>query len=374
VITMSSERDYYEILGVSKDSGEDEIKKAYRRLALKYHPDKNPGDKEAEERFKEAAEAYEVLRDSEKRRIYDLYGHDGLRGTGFTGFGGFEDIFSAFGDIFEDFFGFGGRRSRRTRSRRGNDLRYDLELTLEEAYGGKEEEIVFDKWESCDVCSGTGMTPGSKPGVCPTCHGRGESVHSQGFFQIRTTCSTCNGTGQVIVDPCRRCKGRGRVKVEKRVLVKIPPGVDTGTQLRMRGEGESGENGGPPGDLFVVIYVKEHEFFVRDGHDLKCQITVSLVQAALGDEISIPVLDNSGDRRITIPEGTQPGEIIRLKGKGMPSLRRGREYGDLFVQVIVKIPTRLSQRQRELLMEFSELERQKIGTKTKDFWDKIRKM
>ena len=371
---MSDKSDYYEILGVSRDSGEDEIKKSYRKLALKYHPDKNPGNTEAEERFKEAAEAYEVLRDREKRKVYDLYGHEGLRGTGFTGFGGFEDIFSTFGDIFEDFFGLGGRRSRRTRTRtrRGNDLRYDLELTLEEAYRGKEEEIVFEKWESCDICSGTGMTPGSEPAVCPTCHGRGESVHSQGFFQIRTTCSTCNGAGQVIVDPCRRCKSSGRIKAERRVLVKIPPGVDTGTQLRMEREGESGENGGPPGDLFVVIYVKEHEFFLRDGHDLKCQVTVSFVQAGLGDEVSIPVLDNNEERRITIPEGTQPGEIIRLKGKGMPSLRRGRGYGDLFVQVAVKIPTRLSQRQRDLLMEFSELEKQKIGTKTKDFWDKIR--
>jgi molecular chaperone DnaJ len=369
---MPDKRDYYEILGVSKDSGEDEIKKAYRKLALRYHPDRNPGDKEAEERFKEAAEAYEVLRDREKRKIYDLYGHEGLRGTGFTGFGGFEDIFSTFGDIFEDFFGFGGRGSRKTRTRRGSDLRYDLELTLEEAYKGKEEEIIFDKWETCDVCTGTGMTPGSEPGVCPTCHGRGESVHSQGFFQIRTTCSTCNGTGQVIVDPCRRCKGSGRIKVEKRVLVKIPPGVDTGIQLRMQGEGESGKNGGPPGDLFVVIYVREHEFFLRDGHDLKCQVPVSFVQAVLGAEVSIPVLDSNEERRITIPEGTQPGEIIRVRGKGMPSLRRGRGYGDLFVQVIVKIPTRLSQRQRELLTEFGKLEKQKTGKKAKDFWNKIR--
>jgi molecular chaperone DnaJ len=372
VIAMGSNRDYYEVLGVSKDSGEDQIKKAYRKLALKYHPDRNPGDKEAEERFKEAAEAYEVLRDREKRRIYDLYGHDGLRGTGFTGFGGFEDIFSAFGDVFEDFFGFGGRRSRGTRIRRGDDLRYNLKLTLEEAYRGKEEEIVFEKWESCDICSGTGITPGSEPSVCPDCHGNGEIVHSQGFFQIRTTCSTCNGTGQVIVDPCSRCKGKGKMRAERKVLVKIPPGVDTGTQLRMKGEGESGENGGPPGDLFVVIYVEEHEFFDRDGDDLRCQVTVSFVQAALGFEASIPVLDNNEERRITIQEGTQPGEIIRLKGKGMPSLRRGRGYGDLFVQVMVKIPTRLSQRQRELLTEFSELEKQKIGAKTKDLWDRIR--
>jgi len=369
---MPSTRDYYEILGVSRDANEDEIKKAYRKRALKYHPDRNPGDKEAEGRFKEAAEAYEVLRNSERRRIYDLYGHDGLRGTGFTGFSGFEDIFSAFGDIFEDFFGFGGRRSRRTRIVRGRDLRYDLELTLEEAHTGKEEEIVFDKWGSCDTCSGTGITPGSEPGVCPNCHGRGEIVHSHGFFQIRTTCSTCNGNGQVIVDPCRRCNGRGKVKVERKVLVRVPPGVDTGTQLRIKGEGESGEYGGPPGDLFVVIHVKEHDFFVRDGNDLKCQITVSFVQAALGAELSIPVLGDNKERRITIRQGTQPAEIIRLKGEGMPSLSRGREYGDLFVQVMVKIPTRLSQRQRDLLLEFSELEKEKIGAKTRDLWDKIR--
>jgi len=370
---MPIKRDYYEILGVSRDADEDEVKKAYRKRALKYHPDRNTGDKEAEERFKEAAEAYEVLRDREKREIYDLYGHDGLKGTGFTGFGGFEDIFSAFGDIFENFFGFGGKRSRRTRIRRGNDLRYNLELTLEEAYRGKEKEVIFDKWESCDICGGSGITPGSKPSLCPNCHGKGEIVHSQGFFQIRTTCSTCNGTGQVIVDPCQGCKGKGKIKIEKRVLVKIPPGVDTGLQLRMKGEGESGDNGGPPGDLFVVIYVKEHDFFVRDGDDLKCQITISFIQAALGDEVSIPVLADNKEESITIPEGAQPGEIIGLKGKGMPSLRRGSRYGDLFIQVMVKIPAKLSQKQRELLMEFRELEEQKIGAKTRDFWDKIRR-
>jgi molecular chaperone DnaJ len=334
---MTSKRDYYEILGVPRDSDQEEIKKAYRRLALNYHPDRNPGDKEAEEKFKEAAEAYEVLRDDEKRRIYDLYGHAGLEGTGFTGFGGFEDIFSTFGDIFEGFFGFGGRRSRRTGARRGSDLRYNLELTLEEAYGGKEEEIVFDKWESCDVCMGSGMEKGSEPGVCPNCGGRGEIVRSQGFFQIRTTCSTCGGTGQVIVDPCERCRGKGKIRVERRVLVKIPPGVDTGTQLRIKAEGEPGGSGGPPGDLFVVIYMKEHSFFVRDGDDLRCQVTISFLQAALGTEIFIPVLDSDEDKKITIPEGVQPEEIIRLNGMGMPRLSGGRGYGDLFVKVIVKI-------------------------------------
>ena len=371
-MVIPTKRDYYEILGVSRDADGDEIKRAYRHTALKYHPDRNPGDKEAEESFKEAAEAYEVLSDREKREIYDLYGHEGLRGTGLTGFGGFEDIFSSFGDIFDGFFGFGGRGSRRRRARRGNDLRYDLELTLEEAYTGKEEDIVFEKWEPCDTCGGSGIAPGSKPAICPNCQGRGETVHSQAFFQIRTTCSTCNGAGEVITDPCTRCKGKGRVKAEKRVLVKIPPGVDTGLKLRVEGEGENGENGGPPGDLFVVIYVKEHDFFVRDGDNLRCQAAVSFVDAALGSEISIPVIDDSEQRQVVIPEGTQPGEIIKLKGCGMPSLRRARQRGDLFVQVMVKTPTNLSQRQCELLMEFGELEKQTHAGKTRDIWKKIR--
>jgi len=369
---MASKRDYYETLGVSRDSDAEEIKKAYRKTALQYHPDRNPGNREAEEKFKEAAEAYEVLRDEEKRRIYDLYGHAGLEGTGFTGFGGFEDIFSSFGDIFEDFFGFGGRRSRRAGVRRGNDLRYDLELSLEEAYKGREEEIVFDRWEFCEQCGGSGMEPGSKPETCPKCQGRGETVRSQGFFQIRTTCPTCGGTGQIIVDPCTKCKGNGRLRIERKVLVRIPPGVDTGTQLRIKGEGEPGKGGGPQGDLFVVLHVKEHPFFIRDGDDFRCQVTISFIQAALGTEITIPVLDSDEQKSITIPEGVQPEEIIRLKGMGMPSLRKAKGRGDLFVKLIVKIPTRLNQKQRELLMEFGELEKQKIGAKTRDFWDKIR--
>ena len=345
-----TKRDYYEILGISRDADGDEIKKAYRHTALKYHPEEN---------FKEAAEAYEVLSDREKRKIYDLYGHEGLRGTGFTGFGGFEDIFSAFGDVFDGFFGFGGRGSRRRRVTRGNDLKYELELTLEEAYIGKEEEIVFEKWETCDTCGGNGIAPGSESATCPNCQGRGETVHVQALFQIRTTCSTCNGTGEVIVDPCTGCKGKGRVKAEKRVL-------------RIEEEGESGENGGPPGVLFVVIYVKAHDFFVRDGDNLRCQIAVSFVDAAIGTEVSIPVIDDSEQRQVVVPEGTQPDEIIKLKGCGMPSLRRARWRGDLFVHVMVKTPTKLSQRQRELLMEFGELEKQTHKGNTKDIWEKIR--
>ena len=369
---MPTQRDYYDILGVSRDAGADEIKKAYRQTALKYHPDRNPGDREAEEQFKEAAEAYEVLSDGEKRKIYDLYGHEGLRGTGFTGFGGFEDIFSAFGDIFNGFFGFEGGRSRRTRAGRGNDLRYDLELTLEEAYQGKEEEIVFDRFDSCEICNGTGIAAGSEPAMCPSCNGRGETIRSQGFFQIRTTCSTCNGSGEIIVDPCPNCEGKGRVRAEKKVLARIPPGVDTGLQLRIRGEGESGENGGPPGDLFVVLYVREHDFFEREGDDLRCQIAVSFVDAALGTEISIPVIDGSEDRRVVIPEGTQPGHMIRVKGCGMPSLKRVKRRGDLFVQVMVNTPTHLSQRQRELLTEFEELEKLGQEGKPRDIWDRIK--
>ncbi|MFW6147124.1 MAG: molecular chaperone DnaJ [Thermodesulfobacteriota bacterium] len=369
---MASKRDYYEILGASRDADPEEIKKAYRKLALKYHPDRNPGDRKAEEQFKEAAEAYEVLRDSEKRKVYDMYGHAGLEGTGFTGFGGFEDIFSAFGDIFGDFFGFGGGRYRRTGIRRGTNLRYDLQLSLEEAYTGKEEEIVFERHEICEQCGGSGREPGSKTTVCPNCQGRGETIRSQGFFQIRTTCSRCDGSGQIIENPCTRCQGTGKVRVEQKVLVRIPPGVDTGTQLRIKGEGEPGEGGGPQGDLFVVIFIKDHPFFVRDGDDLRCQVTISFLQAALGTNVSIPVLDDDKDKSIAIPEGVQPEEIIRLKGMGMPSLGRGKGYGDLFVKVGVKIPTRLNQKQRELLMEFEELEKQKIGTKTREFWDKIR--
>lgn len=369
---MSEKRDCYEVLGVARDADEDDIKKAYRRLALKYHPDRNPGDKEAEEMFKEAAEAYEILRDREKREIYDHYGYDGLKGTGFTGFGGFEDIFSTFGDIFEDFFGFGTRGSKGGRIRRGNDLRYNLEISLQEAYDGKEEEIIFNKRQACSVCNGSGIRPGSRPVVCPSCQGKGETVHSQGFFQIRTVCSTCNGAGQIIDNPCTECRGRGKVEVEKRVLIKIPPGVDTGIQLRIQGEGEEGDKGGPSGDLFVVIYVREHNFFIREGDNLKCQIPVSFVQAALGGKISIPVLSNEGEAKISIPEGTQPGDIIRIKGKGMPGLKRGRGYGDMFVQIEVKIPKKLDQRQKEILMEFTEIEKQKKTSASKGLWDRIK--
>jgi len=365
-------RDYYEVLGVSRDAGEEEMKKAYRKLAMKCHPDKNPGDKEAEDQFKEAAEAYEVLRNGEKRDIYDRYGHEGLAGTGFRGFTGFDDIFSSFGDIFEDFFGFGSRTGRRTAARQGSSLRYDLEMTLEEAFYGKEEEITFKRWSSCDLCNGSGITAGSQPQVCGACHGRGQVVRSQGFFQISTTCPACQGQGSIVTDPCEECAGRGKVKVQKKINVKIPAGVDTGSQLRLQREGEAGERGGPPGDLFVVIRMRDHEFFKREGDHLFCDLPISFVQAALGSAVEIPVLDGEGSHEIKIPSGTQPGEILSLPGMGMPSLHKKRR-GDLFVRVTVEIPDKLSQRQREILEEFGETEGIKKSRNEKSFWQKITK-
>ena len=366
-------RDYYEILSVSRDCGDEEIKKSYRKLALKFHPDRNPGDKDAEESFKEAAEAYDVLRDPEKRQIYDRFGHEGLAGTGFRGFSGFEDIFSSFGDIFEGFFGFGSRGGR-TRARQGKSLRYDMELALEDAFHGKEEEITFHRLEACRTCNGSGAAPGSDPQTCGTCQGRGQVVQSQGFFQVSTTCPACHGQGEIISDPCPDCRGGGKIRVEKSINVKIPPGVDTGSQLRLRGEGESGEYGGPPGDLFVVIHVSEHPFFAREEENLICQIPISFVQAALGDTLTIPILGEKEGHELVIPQGTQPGEVIKISGKGMASLRGYRKRGDLYVKIIVKIPEKTTPQQRELLEALAETEKLTLSDKrkkAKGFWKKM---
>ncbi len=359
---MISKRDYYEVLGVHKEASDGDLKAAYRKRALKYHPDRNPNDKVAEDKFKEAAEAYEVLRDGHKRRIYDQYGHQGLKGQGFNGVGGFEDIFSSFGDIFEDFFGFGGGGRQGNRVRRGSDLRYNMTLGFMDAAFGVETTIDLNKAVTCSRCQGGGAEPGTQPRTCPQCRGAGQVGRSQGFFTIRTNCPQCQGNGQVITSPCNACRGKGQVLKHKTVSVKIPAGVDSGSRLRLTGEGQAAPGGGPPGDLYVFVKVKPHDFFHRDGSDVICQVTISFIQAALGDKIDVPTL--SGDERLTIPKGAQPGDQFRFRGKGIPSLRTGQR-GDQIIQVAIKTPTGLNKKQENLLKEFARLERSKLGSKLK---------
>jgi molecular chaperone DnaJ len=359
------DKDYYKILGVSRDAAEEEIKKNYRKIAMQYHPDRNPGNKEAEEKFKIASEAYEVLRDPEKREIYDRYGIEGLKGTGFTGFRGFDDIFSAFGDIFEDFFGFGTGYKRRAKARAGADLRYDLKISFHEAAFGKETEIEIPRNVVCEVCNGTGAKPGTYPTYCPTCKGTGQVTRSQGFFTISTTCGQCHGDGRIISHPCKECRGYGRTRKNKKIQLKVPPGVDTGSKLRIRGEGEEGERGGPPGDIFVFIYVEPHDFFAREGDDIICHIPISFPQAALGAELEIRTLN--GKKKLTVPRGTESGDLLRVKGEGFPRLR-GYGRGDQIVQVVVKTPKNLTRRQEEMLQEFEELSKSKDRD---DGWRKV---
>jgi molecular chaperone DnaJ len=359
--TENHKRDYYEILGVSRKADEEEIKKAYRKMALKYHPDRNPGDKDAEEKFKEAAEAYEVLHDAQKRDLYDRFGHEGLKNTGFSGFGGFEDIFSSFGDIFEDFFGFGRRgRGGSSRAREGADLRYDLAISFMEAAKGKEMELKIPRLETCSECQGNGLEPGTRPESCPTCGGRGQVVQTQGFFRISTPCPRCHGQGQIIPHPCPTCHGQGRTEETKILNIKIPAGISSGSRLRFRGQGEGGLYGGSPGDLYVVVYVEEDQFFHREGDDVICAIPISMVQAAIGTEIEVPTLN--GHKKLSIPKGTQNNQTLRLKGEGFPHLR-GSGKGDQLVQVTVKIPTSLNKKQEELLREFEALENKKSGSR-----------
>jgi molecular chaperone DnaJ len=367
-----AKRDYYEVLGVDTRASQEEIKKAYRQLALQFHPDRNPGNKEAEEKFKEAAEAYEVLRDSQKRDLYDQFGHAGLEGTGFTGFGGFEDIFSAFGDIFEDFFGFGTRRrDLRNAARPGADLLYDLRLDFTEAVFGTEKEIEIPTSENCESCEGTGREPGTEEEICPMCHGQGQILQSQGFFRISTTCHRCGGQGRIVTNPCRPCNGTGRKKVTNKVLVKVPAGVDTGVRLRIPNQGESGYRGGPPGDLYVRLHVDPHEFFEREGDHLYCRIPISMVQAAVGDTIEIQTLDSTPS--VKIPPGTQSGDVIRLRGEGVPSLR-GSGRGDLLINIQVKTPVNLNKRQKEILEEFADIENSKKSSdKLFKFWGRGQK-
>ncbi|MBN1827784.1 MAG: molecular chaperone DnaJ [Deltaproteobacteria bacterium] len=346
-------KDYYTILGVSSSATDEEIKKSYRKLALKCHPDRNPGNKEAEEKFKEAAEAYEVLRDSEKRQIYDRFGHDGLSGAGFSGFSGFDDIFSHFGDIFEGVFGFNGGRSRsRTAPRAGADLRYDLEISFADAASGISRDIEIERLEQCGACGGMGAEQGTEPVLCPQCRGRGQVTRTTGFFSVSTTCPHCQGAGRVIEHPCSSCSGAGKLSRMKSLHIKVPAGVETGSRLRLRGEGEPGDFGGPRGDLYIFLHVKKHEFFERDGDDIICRIPISMTQAALGATVQVPTLN--GDEKLKIPRGTQHGKIFRLKGHGFQHLR-GFGKGDQIVQTLVEIPSELSKQEEDLLKQFARL-------------------
>ncbi len=354
-------QDYYIILGVERVSDADTIKKAYRKIAMQFHPDKNPGDAAAEAKFKEAAEAYGVLGDAEKRARYDRFGHAAFQGAGGGGgFGGFqnaEDIFSQFGDIFGDIFGMGGggqQRQRRSRTgpQKGADLRYLTEITLKEVLTGVEQDLDFESEVSCDSCEGKGAEKGSEVSTCPTCQGSGQVVRNQGFFTMASTCGTCRGEGQVIKNPCKKCKGRGRIMKNRKLRVSIPAGVDTGTRLRITGEGESGTRGGPDGDLYVEIRVREQENFERDGDNLHSPLKVSYVQLILGAEIEVPTV--GGKAKLKIPRSTKPGEDLRLPGEGLPSLR-GRRRGDLFVRIIPEFPKTVSKEEEKLLRQIAEI-------------------
>lgn len=351
-----AKRDYYEVLGVARDADEATLKSAFRRLAMQFHPDRNQGDTEAESKFKEINEAYDVLKDGQKRAAYDRFGHaafengGGRGGAGFDqqGFGSFADIFN---DIFEDLTG----RSRGGRSggrERGADLRYNMEIELDDAYKGKTATIKIPTSVTCEACSGTGAKPGSKPKQCPTCAGHGRVRATQGFFSIERTCPTCQGRGEIIEDPCKSCGGAGRVMRERTLSVNIPAGVEDGTRIRLANEGEAGQRGGPPGDLYIFLSIQPHAFFQRDGADLHCRVPISMVTAALGGEVTVPAIDGS-QVKVPVPEGTQSGKEFRLKGRGMPILR-SRDVGDMYVQVVVETPKKLTKRQRELLTEFEK--------------------
>lgn len=347
---MQTKRDYYEVIGVGREANAEEIKKAYRKLAMKYHPDRNPGNKDAEEKFKEAAEAYAVLSDSEKRAQYDQFGHS-LGGSGFPGFQGFEDTFRGFGDIFGDLFDdFFGTSARTRGGRRGSDLEVAVEITLEEAYRGKEISLEVPRQEACGACRGSGAAPGSGRSVCPECRGTGEIRMTQGFFSLRRTCPRCQGEGERVEKPCSSCRGRGRVKETRKLKVKVPAGIDTDSRLKISGEGEAGERGGTRGNLYVHILVKPHSKFTRRGRDLTCETLIPFTAAVLGGEVEVPTLD--GKIRLHIPTGTPAGKVFRIREKGMPSLETGTR-GDELVRVDIEVPTRLSEKERKLLEEWA---------------------
>jgi len=366
---LATKQDYYELLGLSRSASDDDIKKAYRRLALQHHPDRNPNDKQAEEKFKEVSEAYQILSDPQKRAQYDQFGHaafgdGGPFGGGFDFTAGFEDVF---GDIFGEFFGGGSRRQ----ARRGEDLRYNLSLSFEEAVVGCEKKIKIPRHGVCETCHGTGSKPGSSPQTCPTCKGRGQVSFQQGFFSVSRTCNQCQGQGSIIKDPCAGCAGAGRVRKMHTLSVKIPPGVDNGSRLKLRSEGESGPVRGTPGDLYVVIQVQPHPIFVRDQLDIICDVPISFVQAALGAEIDVPTLD--GKVKMKIPPGTQSGKVFRMKGRGVKDVQ-GYHQGDQHVRVTVETPSHLTTRQKELLREFAALGGEELNPLAKGFFDKMKEL
>src|SRR5579864_7157503 len=372
---QAKKRDYYEVLAVDRGAGEEDLKKSYRRLAIQFHPDRNPGDKQAEERFKELNEAYQVLSDPEKRAQYDRFGHAAFQGQGAGGFGGFdftqgfEEVFS---DIFGDFFGTGRGRSR-SRSRRGDDLRYDLEVEFEEAASGTEKVVKFQRLTLCESCNGSRARGGGEGArTCPNCRGTGQVRSQQGFFSISTTCGQCRGEGMIIADPCPKCQGQGRMRKAVSLSVRIPPGVDNGSRLKLRAEGEAGFGGGPNGDLYVVVHVQEHELFVRQDNDVVIEVPVSFPQATLGAEIEVPTLE--GKLKLKIPAATQSGKVFRLKGKGFVDLH-GYGRGDQLVRIVVETPRRLTPRQRELLEEFARASGEDVNhPMSKGFVDKLKEM
>jgi molecular chaperone DnaJ len=364
-----AKRDYYEVLGVQRGVSDTELKAAFRKLAMKYHPDRNPGDKDCEHHFKEVNEAYEVLKDPEKRAAYDRFGHAAFEAGGAgAGFGA--DFASTFADIFDDFFGMGARRSRGSGRERGADLRYNMEITLEEAFHGKTAHVRIPTSVTCETCSGSGAKAGTKPKPCPTCNGYGKLRHAQGFFTLERTCPGCHGRGQVIDDPCGACAGSGRVTRERTLSVNIPAGVEDGTRIRLAGEGEAGVRGGPSGDLYIFLAIGSHPFFQRDGADIHYRVPISMGTAALGGDFEVPTIDG-GKTRVKVPEGTQSGRRFRLQGKGMPVLRV-KQFGDMYVQVVVETPQNLTKRQRELLMEFEKLSSKDTHPESAGFLGKVR--
>jgi molecular chaperone DnaJ len=360
--------DYYELLEVTRAASDGELKAAYRKLAMKWHPDRNPGSKECEVKFKEINEAYDVLKDEQKRAAYDRFGHAAFEQGGGQGHGFGADFASTFSDIFEDLFS-GGRRSRGGRER-GADLRYNMEITLEEAYAGKTAQVRIPTSVTCEACSGAGAKAGSKPKACPTCGGAGKVRHTQGFFTLERTCVGCQGRGQVIDNPCPNCSGSGRVTRERTLSVNVPPGVEDGTRIRLASEGEAGVRGGPNGDLYIFLSLSPHQFFQRDGADLHCRVPISMVAAALGGNFDVPTIDG-GQSKVKVPEGTQSGRRFRLPGKGMPVLRT-RQHGDMYVQVLVETPQKLNKRQKELLAEFDKHSSNETQPEAAGFFSKVK--